>query len=130
MTNRLYRDLWITTRTVNEKIRVVRSSYHNRSLRLASYKFHTTKKGNKWYERCNDFTIDLENDRQDKYHAFINPEYDDGIYDIIASSGLGYDTDIEVTYEDEVFRLVKFDTKLIDNLEELDEDDLPDGLSV
>ena len=126
------REYRIVTESIDKKVRFVKSTYPDGSLRLTLYTHTYDNNGYHWYEEYADFTKDIEASKfiRSPYQAFVNPAYGEMIYDWMASKGIGNITDTEVWSGFYAMILVDFDHKFIDRLEEFDGDLLPGELGV
>ena len=126
----LSREYRIRTENFDKKMRFVRSTYRDGSLRLTLYEHTFDNEGYHWYEPYIDFTCDLNRSLSNPYLASVNPGFGDMIYDWMARKGIGYTTDTEIFTGLYFMELVEFDHKFIDRLTKFDGEYLPPELKV
>lgn len=124
------REYRLRTETFDKKVRFVRSTYSNGSMRLILYTHAFDIEGYHWYEPYIDFTADLNINPNNKYCAFVRNHFGEMVYDWLSLKGIGTVTDFNVPYGNQFYTLVEFDKRFIDRLYEFDGQVLPSEISI
>ena len=125
------REYRVRTEKFDKKVRFVRSTYRDGSLRLTMYINTFDNQSSHWYEPYADFTAEVNQYITNPYQAYIAPWIGEMIYDWLTIKRLGYTTDEEIVYAGNHFlNQVQFDKKFIDRLTIFDGESLPTELGV